>query len=251
MDKNEQLKEIANIILESDKITFFTGAGISVPSGIPDFRSPTGLWTKYDPMEYCSMVGFKKDPDKVWRFLIALYEQYKDCKPNQAHYVIKEIQDIKGSNKVIVITQNIDTLHTKTGTESVYEIHGSPEIVHCIECSFEELLNENYLKMENCPRCPKCNALMKLKIIIFGEQLDLTVFSQALDHSRSSAVVIGVGTSLEVIPAADIFLSAPPQTKKVLFNLEPTFYGKKLDYFVQGDVIETLPELVSIIKKMV
>ncbi len=251
MNKNEQLKEIANIILESDKITFFTGAGISVPSGIPDFRSPTGLWAKYDPMEYCSMVGFKKNPDKVWAFLTDLYEKYKDYTPNQAHYAIKKIQDIKGSNNVIVITQNIDTLHTKAGTESVYEIHGSPEIVHCVECSFEEPLNEHYLKMKSCPRCPNCNALMKLKIIIFGEQLDLTVFSQAMNHSRSSEIVIGVGTSLEVIPAANIFLSAPPYTKKVLFNLEPTFYGKKLDYFVRGDVIETLPELVSIIKEMV
>ena len=138
MNTNDEIiRLIAKHILNAETIIFFTGAGTSVHSGIPDFRSEGGLWEKFNPLEVATIRAFRKNPDKVWEFFRIIYEDFRPVKPNVGHYAITEIQQTKGGDKVHIATQNIDGLHQKSGSTNVYELHGNPDIMHCIRCSNE------------------------------------------------------------------------------------------------------------------
>lgn len=248
---DEIIRVIAKHVLKAETIIFFTGAGTSVHSGIPDFRSDGGLWEKFNPLEVATIRAFRKNPDKVWEFFRIIYEDFQPVEPNKGHYAITEIQQIKGENKVHIATQNIDGLHQKSGSTNVYELHGNPDIMHCIRCSHEEQMNyEKHIEPEKYPLCPKCENPLKPKVILFGEPLDMEVFNSAMRVSNRSDIAVGVATSLEVFPAANILLSPPPPTKKALFNLTPTLYNAQIDYYVEGDIIETLPTLARILKEI-
>lgn len=133
MDTNDDIiRMIAKHMLKADTIIFFTGAGTSVHSGIPDFRSEGGLWEKYNLLEVATIRAFRKNPDKVWEFFRIIYEDFQPVEPNKGHHAITEIQQIKGGNKVHIATQNIDGLHQKSGSINVYELHGNPDKMHCI-----------------------------------------------------------------------------------------------------------------------
>ena len=245
------LEEIAQNVIDANSMVVFTGAGISVPSGVPDFRSPGGIWEKYNPYEF-STRAFKKKPEKVWEFIRDLYQNFGNPKPNPAHFAVTEIQKLKGIEKVPIVTQNIDGLHTKSGSKNVFEIHGNAEFLHCIKCGFEESLDvEKHLQTLPYPTCPKCGKPLKPKVVLFEELLDNRLFQRALRIAVKSDLVIGVGTSLGVFPAADILLAPPPKTKKVVFNLTSTYYDHLIHYKVKGDVVDTLPELVKEIKKKI
>ncbi|MHA1116583.1 MAG: SIR2 family NAD-dependent protein deacylase [Candidatus Heimdallarchaeaceae archaeon] len=123
MNDVEDISDIARLAKKAKKILFFTGAGISTPSGIPDFRSTNGIWQKFDPNEYATITAFKKNPEKVWKFFLEVFSIIKSAEPNEAHYAISNIQKILGEEKVFVATQNIDTLHQKADTKNVFEIH--------------------------------------------------------------------------------------------------------------------------------
>ncbi|MBY9000594.1 MAG: NAD-dependent protein deacylase [Candidatus Heimdallarchaeota archaeon] len=248
---DETIRTIAKLILVAETVIFFTGAGTSVHSGIPDFRSEGGLWEKFDPREVATIRAFRKNPEKVWGFFRTMYEGFQPVKPNASHLAVTEIQQIKGNNKVHIATQNIDGLHQKSGSTNVYELHGNPDLIHCIRCSHEEKMNyEKHIEPEKIPMCPKCDNPLKPKVILFGETLDMDVFNLAMEVAKRSNIAVGIGTSLEVFPAADILLSPSPPTKKALFNLTPTLYNEQLDYYVEGDMIETLPALVGILKEI-
>ncbi|MHA1483282.1 MAG: SIR2 family NAD-dependent protein deacylase [Candidatus Heimdallarchaeaceae archaeon] len=252
MDMNDEIiRTIAKHILGANTIIFFTGAGTSVHSGIPDFRSEGGLWEKYNPLEVATIRAFRKNPEKVWEFFRIIYEDFQPVEPNAGHYAITEIQQMKGKDSVHVATQNIDGLHQKSGSTNVYELHGNPDLMHCIRCSHEEqMIYEKHIKPKKFPLCPKCKNPLKPKVILFGEPLDMDVFNSAMRVANRSDIAVGVATSLEVFPAADILLSPSPPTKKALFNLEPTLYNEQLDYYVEGDIIETLPTLARILKEL-
>lgn len=244
------LEQVAQLIIDAKSIVIFTGAGISVPSGVPDFRTPGGLWDIYDPYEVSTMRAFKKKPEKVWEFFRELYEKFSNPIPNPAHFAVTEIQKIKGVDTMHIITQNIDGLHRKAGAENVFEIHGNAEVMHCYKCGFEEELDiEKHLKTLPYPLCPECNKPLKPKVVLFEELLDNNLFQRALRLAVKSDLAIGIGTSLGVFPAADILLAPPPRTKKVVFNLTKTYYDHLIHYRVRGDVVNTLPELVLEIKK--
>lgn len=246
----QQLEEVAQLVIEAESIVIFTGAGIGVPSGIPDFRSPRGLWDKYDPFEVSSMKAFKKKPEQVWEFFRELYEKFSDPQPNPAHYAVTKIQQIKGTDNAHIVTQNIDGLHKKSGSENVFEIHGNAENMHCYKCGFEEILDvEKHLNTLPYPKCPNCNKPLKPNVVLFEEQLDNNLFQRALRIAVKSDLAIGIGTSLGVFPAADILLAPPPRTKKVIFNLTKTYYDHLIHYRIMGDVVDTLPELVKEIEK--
>ena len=248
---DEIIRVIAKHVLKAETIIFFTGAGTSVHSGIPDFRSEGGLWEKFNPLEVATIRAFRKNPDKVWEFFRIIYEDFQPVEPNKGHYAITEIQQIKGENKVHIATQNIDGLHQKSGSTNVYELHGNPDIMHCIRCSHEEQMNyEKHIEPKKYPLCPKCENPLKPKVILFGEPLDMDVFNSAMRVANRSEIAIGVATSLEVFPAANILLSPPLTTKKALFNLTPTLYNGQIDYYVEGDIIETLPTLARILKEL-
>ena len=253
MDTNDEIiRAIAKHILAATKVIFFTGAGTSVHSGIPDFRSEGGLWERFDLREVATIRAFRKNPEKAWEFFRIIYEDFQLVKPNKGHYAITEIQQIKREGSVHIATQNIDGLHQKSGSTDVYELHGNPDIMHCVRCSHEEKMNyEKHIEPEKIPMCPKCENPLKPKVILFGESLDMDVLNAALQVANRSDIVVGVATSLEVFPAADILLSPSPPTKKALFNLTPTLYNGQLDYYVEGDIIENLPILARILKKLI
>ena len=247
----QTIDTIAKHIIDAKNVIIFTGAGISVPSGVPDFRSPGGIWDKYDPYEVSSLKAFKRNPEKVWKFFRDLYANFGDTKPNVAHFSVTEIQEMFGEEKVHIVTQNIDGLHTKSGSKNVYEIHGNAELMHCIKCSYEENLNEEkHLKVLPYPECPKCGKPLKPKVVLFEELLDPSIMRAAMRIAVKSDIAIGIGTSLGVFPAADIVLAPPPATKKAIFNLTPTYYDHLIHYRVRGDVVDTLPWLVEALEKM-
>ena len=248
----ENLQKVAKLVAEARRITFFSGAGISVPSGIPDFRSPGGIWETYDMFEVATLRAFKKRPEKVWTFIRDLYTLFTERKPNTAHYAITDIQKLKGEDNVFIVTQNIDGLHQLAGSKNVHEVHGTPDILHCIRCGFEEQIDiEKHTKIKPYPICSKCKKPLKPKIVFFEELLDPIILSTSMKLARKSDLVIGVGTSLGVFPAADILLApSPNKTKKALFNLTPTAYDRLLHYIILGDVIDTLPVLVKEVEKI-
>ncbi|MHA1346328.1 MAG: SIR2 family NAD-dependent protein deacylase [Candidatus Heimdallarchaeaceae archaeon] len=252
MDTNDEIiRMIAKQILKAETIIFFTGAGTSVHSGIPDFRSEGGLWERFKPSEVATIGAFRKNPEKVWEFFRIIYEDFRPVEPNAGHYAITEIQQLKGEDKVHIATQNIDGLHQISGSTNVYELHGNPDTMHCIRCSHEEKMNyEKHIEPEKFPLCPKCENPLKPKVILFGESLDRDIINTAMRVANRSDIVVGVATSLEVFPAADILLSPSPPTKKALFNLTPTLYNGQLDYYVEGDIIENLPTLARILKEL-
>jgi NAD-dependent deacetylase len=252
MSKTEEtIGKIAQLITEADTIMFFTGAGCSVHSGIPDFRSPGGLWERYNPLEVATLRAFRKRPERVWEFFRELYSAFGEVKPNLIHDSITEIQQIKGEDKVFIATQNIDGLHQTSGSKNVFELHGTPDVIHCWKCSFEEEIDrEKHLTEIPYPTCPRCKKPLKPKVVLFEEPLDMAIFKPAMKIAKESSMGIGVATSLEVFPAADVLLAPPPSTKKALFNLTPTYYDKLIHYIVRGDAIETLPQLVDSLKKL-
>ena len=246
---SETIDKIADLISNSDKVMIFTGAGQSVPSGVPDFRSPGGLWEKYDPYEVSTIQAFRKKPEMVWEFFRDMYANFGDVQPNPAHFAVTEIQQLEGEDKIFISTQNIDGLHTKAGSKNVFEVHGTAELIHCLKCGFEEELDsDKHLTILPYPKCPDCGKPLKPKVVLFEELLDYNIFSEAKKIAHESGIVIGAGTSLGVFPAADILLSPPPKTKKALFNLTPTYYDHLIHYRVKGDVVDTLPELVKVLK---
>ncbi len=247
---DDEIKEIANIIVNSKIITFFTGAGISTPSGLPDFRSPDGLWAKYDMGEYGAVSSFRKNPEKVWRFFRETYFSYKNVKPNKAHYAITELQELIGTDKIFILTQNIDNLHQEAGSSNIYELHGTMQKLHCLWCHYEvDTDEEKHIKLLPYPKCPHCNNPLKPKIVLFGEYLPQKTLQISMKLAKESDIMIAVGTSLEIHPASEIFIfSESPH--KVMFNLNNTRYSQIFEHFIQGDVSDTLPLLVKEVKEL-
>ena len=251
MNSKSEISSVATLAKNAKKILFFTGAGISTPSGIPDFRSPNGIWQKFDPNEYCTITAFRKNPEKVWEFFLEAFSIIKSAEPNEAHYAISNIQKILGEEKVFVATQNIDTLHQKANTKNVFEIHGTTSKLHCLWCQYEEVVDEKkHLSEKFFPQCPKCNNPLKPKVILFGEYLPQEVYTATFETSRQCDLLIAVGTSLEVYHASYLFFENR-KTTRVLFNYTSISNMNKIQYFVQGNVQYTLPELEKELKKII
>ncbi|MHA1911310.1 MAG: SIR2 family NAD-dependent protein deacylase [Candidatus Kariarchaeaceae archaeon] len=249
MSLQRSIKELAQRVITADRVLFYTGAGISVPSGIPDFRSPGGLWEKYDPFEYATLKAFKNQPAKVWVFLRDLFFTFGNKEPNVAHKALVEIEQLLGREKVYIATQNIDSLHQRAGSTNVFELHGSNDNLHCLSCTFEEPTEEKHFREDPYPTCPKCSYPLKPKVTFFDEGLDRSVFNEVKKIASESELIIGVGSSLEVHPASSIFLSS--KNKKAHFNLTQTRYDHLIDNIVLGDAAETLPLFVETLKSLI
>lgn len=198
------IKKLTDLIEKSNKIVFFTGAGISTDSGIPDFRSPkTGLWNDAELESYLSIDSFLKNPDKFYDFATKKFDMYLMAKPNVSHEFITKLQH-DGKVKSI-ITQNIDGLHQKSGSTDVIELHGSMVSSYCIECG-HKMKTRNAFNMAkkgvNPPKCPICSHLIKPEVVFFGENLPANELETAVEESKSADLFIVMGSSLVVMPAA-------------------------------------------------
>ena len=238
---NEKIQELQQIIDNSNHIVFFTGAGVSTASGIPDFRSTDGLYNQkyqFPPEEILSHHFFKQHTEEFFRF----YRDkmlYPDVKPSFVHQYIATLE--KRNKKVTIITQNIDGLHQLAGSTNVLELHGSVLRNTCMQCHTKYPLDE-ILKMDTVPHCPKCNGIIKPDVILYEEGLDETILNQALHALQTADTCIVLGTSLVVYPAAGL-LRYFGGDKLVLINRDQTSYDSTADLTTHDDFINIFPSL--------
>lgn len=238
---NEQIQKLQEIIDNSTHIVFFTGAGVSTASGIPDFRSTDGLYNQkyqFPPEEILSHHFFKQHTEEFFRF----YRDkmlYPDVKPSFVHQYIATLE--KRNKKVTVITQNIDGLHQLAGSANVLELHGSVLRNTCMQCHTKYSL-DNILTMDTVPHCPKCNGIIKPDVVLYEEGLDETILNQSLHALQTADTCIVLGTSLVVYPAAGL-LRYFGGDKLVLINRDQTSYDSTADLTIHDDFINIFPIL--------
>lgn len=247
-DKIKKLKEIVD---ESNNIVLFTGAGISVPSGIPDFRSTNGLYnsglTKYGvlPEEAISHTFYKYRTEEFFEF----YKEnlvFENAKPNIAHKYFAELEK-KGKLKAVV-TQNIDGLHEKAGNKNVFNIHGNVYLNYCEDC-FEKYGLDFVLKADGVPLCEKCGGVVRPNVTLYEETLDENVYKGAVQAIESADTLVVIGTSLLVQPAASMVKCYFKGKNLVLINLNETPYDKFADLVINERVEEVIEKLISLEKQ--
>ena len=197
-------ERLAELIREHQPCVVLTGAGVSTESGIPDFRSPTGIWATYDPMEYASIDAFRRDPVKVWDFYGRRLGVLREAEPNAAHRALAALE--RAGLVAAVITQNIDRLHERAGSREVVEVHGSVRTSTCPACaerlSFGEVAR--LLEEAPAPQCPRCGTIVKPDIVMFGELLAPATIERAFALAAAAGLMLVVGSSLEVYPVAGL-----------------------------------------------
>ena len=242
------IRRAAKDILNSKKTIAFTGAGISVESGIPDFRGAQGLWQKYDPEEYAHIDAFRSDPDRIWSMLKDMFLIIKEAKPNPAHIGLAELERMGYLSSVI--TQNVDGLHQAAGSRRVIEFHGSHRTLSCPKCS--TTIDGASLTVEDLPpRCSRCSSLLKPDVVFFGEPIPWEAQVSSLKESQSCTVVLSIGTSAVVYPAASITITDKERGATVIeINMEATPLTHEIsDYLISGSAGEIIPAIVEEVKR--
>jgi NAD-dependent deacetylase len=241
----DDYQKAAELIKEKGYIVAFTGAGISVDSGIPAFRGGQGLWEKYDPMEYAHISAFNSNPEKVWVMLREMSQVIFESKPSPAHIALNDLEK-KGYLKA-VITQNVDGLHQVSGNNSVIEYHGNHRWLVCLSCSKKVVLSPEVVSEFPYPKCEKCGRALKPDVVFFGEGIPMGEMIRANDEAQKCKLMLIIGTSGVVYPAADI----PHASKSggaviVEINVEPTpFTSSITDYFLKGTASTVLPKILE------
>ncbi|MHA1291574.1 MAG: NAD-dependent protein deacylase [Promethearchaeota archaeon] len=250
MIDEKAIQKVVEIIKKSNYIVAFSGAGISTESGIEDFRSENGLWSRYDPSIYASYYYFLQDPSKFYEMHTELEGIIENAKPNLAHYAIAELEKM-GKLKAI-ITQNIDMLHQKAGSgkygAKIFELHGSYGIMKCIKCGKEFNYKEIDTKNVSYPVC-ECSGFIKPKVILFGEPLPTGVLEGAMNVCRKSDCFLMVGSSLVVSPANFMPSIAKKEGAFIIFiNKDETMMDDLADIFLKGSAGEILSEIIKKVK---
>ncbi|HEV2753905.1 MAG TPA: NAD-dependent protein deacylase, partial [Solirubrobacteraceae bacterium] len=203
---SRDVADLAALVREAASVVALTGAGISVPSGIPDFRSPgTGLWADVDPMEVAHIDAWRADPERFWSFYGERFQALRDKRPNGAHRALAELE--RRGRLDAVITQNIDMLHRKAGTADLVEVHGTIESSSCLRCGERWPLDEVRARMAQDPaRVPRCDCSRPLKpdVVLFGEYLPEAAMERAVQLCAGADVLRCMGSSLEVYPVAQL-----------------------------------------------
>jgi NAD-dependent deacetylase len=233
--------ELADLLRARQPCVVLTGAGISTESGIPDFRSPDGIWARYDPREYATITAFRRDPVKVWEFYALRFEVLTRAEPNEGHRALARLEE-RGVVRAVV-TQNIDGLHTQAGSRDVIEVHGSMRTASCLACGmrlpFPEVVAA--LRTAPAPPCPNCAHVLKPDVVMFGELLPESAIDRAFALARGAGVLLVVGSSLEVFPVAGL----PDETLAAggalaIVNRGATPFDRRAHIRVDGGAGETL-----------
>ena len=200
--------ELAALIRDRQPCVVLTGAGVSTESGIPDFRSDTGIWAEVDPFEVASIRAFRRDPARVWSFYRERVHVLRDAQPNAAHLALAELEQ-RGLVEA-VITQNIDLLHTRAGSRDVVEMHGSIRSAQCLGCLWTEPIDAVLAQLDESPlpTCSQCGEVLKPGVVLFGELLPAGAIERAMQLARGARLMLVVGSSLEVWPVAGLPLEA-------------------------------------------
>lgn len=240
------------MVQDAKKILVFAGAGLSTESGIPDFRSPGGLWSKYDPSDftYDRILSDEGARMRYWKMSTESYEIMRDAVANRAHLAIKALEDL--GKLIAVVTQNIDHLHHKAGNspERIIEIHGTAFAVSCLKCGkrFDrDEIHERIKRGEYVPYCDACSGILKPDTISFGQAMPQDKLARAVAHARECDLCIAAGSSLVVYPAASIPVYAVESgAKLIIVNREETPLDARADLVIHESVSKALGEMVGI-----
>lgn len=241
------ISQAAELIAAAQNGVAFTGAGISAESGIPTYRGHGGVWTKYDPARYANIQSFYSEPEYYWSFFRDVRSKVlTESKPNPAHEALAELERMGRIHTVI--TQNIDGLHAMAGSGRVLELHGNTRIFDCLSCGrtepFESVLDLQ--KKSLIPECPDCSGRLKPRVVFFGESLNPQVLKDAVETTEGCDLMLVVGSTLQVYPAAHLPIMVHQNRKPVIIlNLGPTELDHIADCRIEGKAAEALPAVVS------
>jgi NAD-dependent deacetylase len=240
------IAQAAEIIYLSDMTIALTGAGISTESGIPDFRSVGGLWSRYNPEEYATISAFMGDPEKVWMMFREMDEMLSASKPNKAHLGMGELERLGYLH--YTITQNVDSLHQAGGAENVIEYHGHSRSLSCLRCGSRYTAEEK--RGEYLPKC-RCGDILKPDVVLFGEAIAADALERTFQMASSAQALMIVGTSALISPANVIPISAKQNGAKLIeINTERTHLTDTVtDVFIQGKAGKIIEALVGEVKK--
>jgi NAD-dependent deacetylase len=236
------VERLARLIRRNQPCVALTGAGVSTESGVPDFRSPTGIWAEFDPLEYATLGAFRADPEKVWRFYAPRFGMLTAVEPNRAHVALAELERL-GLVRAIV-TQNIDLLHERAGSRDVIEVHGSIRTSSCPSCGKRYPLAEVVTLLEagdGGPTCPSCGAILKPDVVFFDELLPTAAIERATELAEEAGLLLVVGSSLEVHPVADLPRGTLAAGGKVaVVNQSPTWVNSRAALVIRERAGEVL-----------
>lgn len=249
----KEIEQAAIILKQSRYATALTGAGISTPSGIPDFRSEgKGLWRSVDPFQVATIHAFRQHPEAFFEWVRPLARLVLDAEPNPAHFALAELGEIGVLKEII--TQNVDGLHQRASSRVVHEVHGHLRLATCVRCYaavIAEPLIRAFIARGDIPRCTVCNGVMKPDIILFGEQLPVRVLIAARQAALKSDAMIVAGSSLETVPAGDFPVLTRERGGKLIFvNLGPTYLDGMADVVIRADLAEVLPRLTQAVRSL-
>ena len=246
--RDMSVEVLAALIRERQPCVVLTGAGVSTESGIPDFRSPSGIWAQYGPMEYATIDAFRRDPVKVWEFYGKRFEALAHAEPNAAHRALARLEQ-DGLVQAIV-TQNIDGLHQRAGSRDVVEVHGSIRTSSCLACGYSVTLANvrRLLETVPAPACATCGAILKPDVVMFGELLPVAAIERAAALAQSAGLLLVVGSSLGVFPVAELPHEALAAGGSLaIVNREPTPYDGDAAVVIHGSAGETLDEVLRLL----
>lgn len=235
------IRRAAELLSACRRLAILTGAGVSAESGVPTFRGPQGFWKGRDPLTLATPQAFADDPATVWQF----YNDRRAClsriQPNPAHQAIAELEN--RLPRVTLITQNVDRLHRRAGSRNILELHGNLDEIRCSRCDHTE--NQAGVSLPNLPKCSVCGALCRPAVVWFGENLPRDVWRKAEAAVRDADLLLVVGTSALVYPAAGLIESARSANLFVMeINLEPTPFTDAVSLSIPGKAGEILPLIV-------
>ena len=242
------MQQAAQLLAQAQQAVALTGAGLSTPSGIADFRTPdTGLWENYDPMEIATFQAFRRRPADFFNWIRPLARQMFEAQPNLAHVVLAELQ--QAGHLPYIITQNIDGLQQRAGAQHVIELHGDIFTGTCVGCytvyrSAE--FHDQFIDAGRIPTCPRCGGIIKPNVILFGEALPVHALMAAKRAVANCDVLLIAGSSLEVAPASDLpMLARARQAHVIIVNQGPTYMDDYCEMLIREDVALALPAIAA------
>jgi NAD-dependent deacetylase len=237
------IDRLATLVQERQPCVVLTGAGISTESGIPDFRSATGIWARYDPMEYATIEAFLSDPAKVWDFYGKRLDVLGEAEPNDGHRALAELEDRGWVGAVV--TQNIDRLHERAGSRALIEVHGSIRTSSCLDCGTVVPFDE-VRRLLPVPECPSCGRVLKPDVVMFGELLPEAAIARASQLAAGAGLMLVVGSSLEAYPIAGLPLETLAAGGSLaIVNRGETQFDRRASVTIDAGAGETLRALAE------
>ncbi len=244
----DKAARLAELIREASSVVALTGAGISVPSGIPDFRSPgTGLWRNVNPMEVAHIDAFRRDPERFWHFYGQRFATLEDKRPNRAHESLARLEE--AGLLSAVITQNIDQLHARAGSRELIEVHGTVSHSSCLTCrgrySIEEVKERLKADERRIPRCD-CGEPLKPDVVLFGEYLPAEALARAEQLAGAAELMLCIGSSLEVYPVSQLPAVTLARGGRIaILTQGATPYDSRAAVRLDGDIVDELDAVLS------